>query len=109
MLKLFETGKSHMAVLTRPPGEAVPGGKGGRRGSPWVSAPRPGASSSWMRSAFESADAQHGLGDSEAMPPRESEEPVGIITIEDVIEEVSGHSTEQHSSPQHSTACWFHL
>lgn len=33
MLKLFETGRSHMAVLTRPPGGALGGGEGGGEGS----------------------------------------------------------------------------
>ncbi len=32
MLKLFETGRSHMAVLTRPPGGALGGGAEGGEG-----------------------------------------------------------------------------
>ncbi|GLC43679.1 hypothetical protein PLESTM_001503800 [Pleodorina starrii] len=133
MLKLFETGKSHMAVLTRTPGSwAGPGGAGSMTGpggaplSPWVaeaelaaaSGPsalgggRKQASASWQThprgSPFRrpgsaagpvpGLDGYTALGDEYGSPPPgvgspssaslEPGEPVGIITIEDVIEEL---------------------
>ncbi|PNW70423.1 hypothetical protein CHLRE_17g719250v5 [Chlamydomonas reinhardtii] len=107
MLKLFETGKSHMAVLTRAPGAAEdgaatangpappPGGAGKKPvGATWQTNPR---GSPFRRLASkgrelgrdgysalgDEAQANGGGGGGGGEP-----EPVGIITIEDVIEEL---------------------
>ncbi|KAG2449851.1 hypothetical protein HYH02_005374 [Chlamydomonas schloesseri] len=112
MLKLFETGKSHMAVLTRAPGAgevdgaaaangpaaAAAGGAGKKPvGASWQTNPR---GSPFRRLASKGRelgrDGYSALGDETAAQPSAQSlsgaggepEPVGIITIEDVIEEL---------------------
>ncbi|GIL60817.1 hypothetical protein Vafri_15336 [Volvox africanus] len=107
MLKLFETGKSHMAVLTRAPGapplspghadgDIASGASvlGGRKpmGASWQTHPR-GAPARRLGSAVlqNSRDGYAALADEYGIPGVAGlgeAEPVGIITIEDVIEEL---------------------
>ncbi|KAG2489018.1 hypothetical protein HYH03_012456 [Edaphochlamys debaryana] len=108
MLKLFETGKSHMAALTSQPGQgqgggpgedgASPGAMGGRKtvGTSWPTHPR---GAPFRRLASRGRDLGReggyvplgedaGPGGPGAGPVGPEAEPVGIITIEDVIEEL---------------------
>ncbi|KAG2437901.1 hypothetical protein HXX76_005517 [Chlamydomonas incerta] len=106
MLKLFETGKSHMAVLTRAPGAAEDGAAAGANGpaaqaggagkkpvgATWQTNPR---GSPFRRLASKgrelgaARDGYSALGDEPQAGGGGGEpEPVGIITIEDVIEEL---------------------
>lgn len=108
MLKLFETGKSHMAVLIKPheqqPAAAIKPAAT-TTSSSWFSAPRVSAQGPAMamggssntrqqRSVFEkyNADMLTTFGERGGVTHGSGmviDEPVGIITIEDVIEEVS--------------------
>eukprot|EP00884_Botryococcus_braunii_P005986 jgi/Botrbrau1/15389/Bobra.43_2s0017.1 len=73
MLTLFKTGRSHMVVLTKKPGEELSSPTHGARG---MHGRRLARNKNVIQAALEAA-----LDDCE---------PVGIITIEDVIEELIG-------------------
>ncbi|GLI66609.1 hypothetical protein VaNZ11_010530 [Volvox africanus] len=107
MLKLFETGKSHMAVLTRAPGapplspghadgDMASGASvlGGRKpmGASWQTHPRGAPARRLGSGALQnSRDGYVALMDGYGSPGGVGfgeAEPVGIITIEDVIEEL---------------------
>ncbi|KAK9904059.1 hypothetical protein WJX75_003555 [Coccomyxa subellipsoidea] len=82
MLRLFATGRCHMAVLVQPPAQSTPRPETGSK-LPLSPATPDGAGDT---SEPPSADNSVGAADRKWGVP--SAEPLGIITIEDVIEEL---------------------
>ncbi|KAK9798173.1 hypothetical protein WJX73_006777 [Symbiochloris irregularis] len=92
LLKVFQTGRSHMVVLTRPPPNSPPPAPGTPQH------PRP-ASPPEQNGGIVAVDMEGGedehklpkdLEDALATGEGRPGEPIGIITIEDVIEELLG-------------------
>ncbi|CAL8470532.1 g10074 [Coccomyxa elongata] len=82
MLRLFETGRCHMAVLVQPPGQSTPCTSAGSKPpvSPLI------AQSNGNASDAPSPEGAVRVEDCNGRQP--VAEPLGIITIEDVIEEL---------------------
>jgi metal transporter CNNM len=75
MFKLFQTGRSHMVLLTEPPAAQQPAAADGPQTAAAVDGGKP------TGAPFSPRPAVLGHGDCSGLP-------LGIITIEDVIEEL---------------------
>jgi metal transporter CNNM len=75
MFKLFQTGRSHMVLLTQPPPAATPDSAAAAAAAAAAGVGKAGVA------PFSPRPAVPGSGDASGVP-------LGIITIEDVIEEL---------------------